>query len=193
MAPLPLVEWSDEQREALRGNLRRADKYLSGAPDAPPLPAILGLLARHPGIGAPWLAFSATLLDAGVLDPRDRELLVLRVGWRMRSRYEWAQHVAMGQAAGLTEDEIEAVPAGPASPIFDERDGALLHAVDELLDEHAVGDETWQRLREHFDDAELLEVLFVVGSYACLAMVLNSVGLAPDAGPDLPDLPDVPH
>ena len=189
MTRLGPLELDEKQRRSLRGKLPRADKYLTGAPDAPPLPGILRVLAHHPGIGAPWLAFSGTLLDDGLLDPRDRELLVLRVGYRMRSRYEWGQHVAIAAAAGLTETEIESVPSGPAAPTWNERDRALLQATDELLDQHIVGDETWKRLTVHFRDDELLELLFVVGSYACLAMVLNSVGLEPDGGPDLPDVP----
>jgi alkylhydroperoxidase family enzyme len=31
-----------------------------------------------------------------------------------------------------------------------------------------------------FDEQQLLELLFVVGSYLCLALVLNSAGLEPD-------------
>ena len=49
LGPLPATEWSPEDRELLRGSLARADRYLSGDVDAPPMPPILGLFARHPG------------------------------------------------------------------------------------------------------------------------------------------------
>jgi 4-carboxymuconolactone decarboxylase len=179
LGPLPAAEWTQEDRELLSGNLARADRYLSGAPDAPPMPAILGLFARHPRVTAPWLAFSGTLLDAGTLDPRDRELLILRVGARTGSRYEWAQHVGIGQAVGLTREEITAVPDGPQSRLWTDRQRGLLLAADQLLDDHVIDDATWERLASWLDERQLLELTFVVGSYACLAMVLNSAGLEP--------------
>ena len=179
VAPLPAAQWTQEERDLLSGNLARADRYLSGEPDAPPMPAILGLFARHPRVTGPWLAFSGTLLDAGTLEPRDRELLILRVAARARSHYEWAQHVRIAAAAGLTSRQITAVPDGPGAPGWTDRQRDLLNAADQLLDDHVIDDATWARLAAFLDERQLLELTFVVGSYACLAMVLNSVGLEP--------------
>ncbi|MFV2175248.1 carboxymuconolactone decarboxylase family protein [Actinomadura sp. LOL_016] len=184
IAPLPLDEWAEEDRELLRGNLGRADRYLTGATDAPPVPSILGLFARHPGVGASWLAFSGTLLDEGTLDPRDRELLILRVGLRTGCRYQWAQHVGMARTAGLTPEQLAAVAEGAEGGIWTDRDRDILRATDQLVDGHAIDDATWTRLAARFDDRQLIELLFVVGGYVCLAMVLNGVGLEPTAGPD---------
>ncbi|MFB4297578.1 carboxymuconolactone decarboxylase family protein [Actinomadura sp. NTSP31] len=184
-----MAEWAEEERELLRGNMARADRYLTGDADAPPLPSILGLFARHPRLGASWLAFSGMLLDDGTLDPRDRELLILRVGWRTRCRYQWAQHVGMAQAAGLAPEQVAAVPEGAAAEIWTERDRDILRAVDQLVDGHTVDDATWERLAGHFDERRLLELLFAVGGYTCLAIVLNSVGLEPAGGPDPETVP----
>jgi len=41
-------------------------------------------------------------------------------------------------------------------------------------------------LAAHFDKRQLLEICFVVGSYACLAMVLNSAGLIPTVSDSSP-------
>ena len=38
----------------------------------------------------------------------------------------------------------------------------------------------WNCLASRLDEHQLLELLFVVGNYVCLAMVLNSVGLQSD-------------
>lgn len=183
VAPLPLEEWDEQERAMLRGNLARADRYLTGDADAPPVPAILGLFARHPRVAAPWLAFSGALLDQGTLAPRDRELLILRVGQLTHCRYQWAQHTGMAQAAGLTPQQVAAVSEGSRAEVWTERDRVILHAADQLVDGHVVDDDAWGRLAAYFDERQLLEVLFVVGSYVCLAMVLNSVGLEPGGGP----------
>lgn len=186
LAPLTAARLAPEGRELLRGRLAVADRYLSGGPDAPPMPGILGLLGHHPRLAANWLAWNAGLLEAPVLDPRDRELLVLRVGWRTRCRYEWAQHVRMAHDAGLTSEQVAAVASDDdaAAEVWSERDRHLLAAADRMVADHRVDDATWRGLAAQFDEAQLLEVLFVVGSYLCLALVLNSAGLEPDAGID---------
>jgi 4-carboxymuconolactone decarboxylase len=184
LQPLTAAGWAAGSRDLMRGRLAAADRYLSGEADAPPMPAILGLLAHHPRLGANWLAFSGGLLDDPVLDPRDRELLVLRVAWRTQSRYEWAQHIRLGGAAGLTSDEIAAIATSDLSGRWSDRDRHLLAAADQMIDVHRVDDTTWQSLTGHFDEQQLLELLFVVGTYLCLALVLNSAGLEPDAGTD---------
>ena len=186
LAPLTSEDLSDDGRELLRGHLAVADRYLTGAPDAPPMPGILGLLGHHPRLAANWLALSGGILDDPVLDPRDRELLILRVGWRTRCRYEWAQHVQMGGRVGLSEDEIMAIAEDSLLALWSDRDRDLLNAVDQMIDDRRIEDGTWNRLADHFDERELLEMLFVVGTYLCLALVLNSVGLEPDSVPDDP-------
>jgi AhpD family alkylhydroperoxidase len=183
LTPRAADDWAADERDLLRGRLTAADRYLTGEPDAPPLPGILGLLGHHPRLAANWLAFSGELLDEPVLDPRDRELLILRVGWRTQCRYEWAQHVRMARDAGVTAAEIDAV-VGPLDAGWSGRDRDLLAAADQMIDQHRIDDATWRRLATRFDEAELLELLFIVGSYLCLALVLNSVGLEPDPGSD---------
>lgn len=184
LTPLPAEQWTEAERELLSGQLGRADRFLSGAPDAPPLPPILGLLALHPRLGGPWLAFSSALLEAGTLTPAHRELLILRVGWRLGSRYLTSQHTTMAMDAGIPGEQLPAIAGGPRMECWSDRERALLQAVDDVLDQHAVRDATWQELAGHYSEQELLELLFVVGSYTCLAMVLNSVGLEPAATPN---------
>jgi AhpD family alkylhydroperoxidase len=168
----------------LRGRLAVADRYLTGRPDAPPMPGILGLLGHHPRLAANWLAFSGDLVEDPVLEPRDRELLILRVGWRTQCRYEWAQHVRMAAAAGLTTEEVAAAAGELAASALSDSQRDLLDAADQMVATHRIDEPLWKRLAERFDEEHLVELLFVVGSYLCLALVLNSVGLEPDPGTD---------
>ena len=171
------TEWEEQHRALLRGNLARADRYLSGEPDAPPIPPILGLFARHPHVGGAWLAFSGALTENGSLPERDRELLILRVGYRTNSRYLWSQHRTMGQSAGLGQEELQALRDKRDAFHWSDRDQHLIEAADQLIDGYTVSDATWVALAASFSEQQLLEVLFLVGSYVCLSMVLNSVEL----------------
>src|SRR3954463_2049506 len=79
-----------------------------------PATNIFDTLVRHPGLFRKWLPFGGKLL-AGKLPARDRELLILRTAWHCRAAYEWGQHVAIATSAGVTDDEIARLPAGPGA------------------------------------------------------------------------------
>jgi alkylhydroperoxidase family enzyme len=178
LEPVPFAEWDEETRTTLLQFLRRPEIYLSGAPDAPPMPVVLEMFAHHLPLSASWLPFTDMLAgEDAKLSPRHRELLILRVAWRTRSGYEWAQHSRMGADAGVTTAQIDAMTEGPAAPVWTPLERTLLTAVDEMIDDHVVGDTTWAALASEFDPAALFELLFLVGGYLCLAGVLNSIGL----------------
>jgi alkylhydroperoxidase family enzyme len=137
-----------------------------------------------------FLAFSDMLAGKqSRLDPKLRELLILRVAWRTGSGYEWNQHSRMGGDEGLTDAQLRAVRKGHDVEVWTPLERALLTAVDEMIDRFAVSDETWNQLSMAFDAGQLLELLFVVGGYLCLATVLNSAGLRGNLPADKVDEP----
>jgi 4-carboxymuconolactone decarboxylase len=196
VAPLPTDEWGDDAVAALRAAFGAdgAERLLSKAPDAPRMPNVLTTMMRHPALAGPFLGYNNVLLRMPSLEPRLRELMVLRVAWRTRATYEWVQHVRMAPRCGITADDVTAISQGAAAGVWSALEADLLAATDQLLERYRVDDDTWARLAQHLDDRQLLEVLFVVGTYTCLAMAFNSLGLALDpdldgvAAPPLPGL-----
>jgi 4-carboxymuconolactone decarboxylase len=188
--PLPFAEWSEEARKVLPRYLRRPELYESEGGDRP-MPASLGHYAHHIRLGEGWLNFSDVLAKDPLLDPRHREILILRVAWRTRSGYEWFQHVRIAQQYGLTPEHVQAAMEGPDAALWTPVERALVAATDEMIDRSVVSDRTWGQLRPHFDDKQLIELLYVVGAYLCLALVFNSVGLPPDPTPEV-DVPLIP-
>ena len=142
---------------------------------------IFATLVRHPGLFRRWMPFGGKLLS-GRLPARDRELLVLRTGWRCRSEYEWAQHVVVGRASGLSDDEIARVTAGPDADGWDDHERVLLRAADELHDDACVSDATWADLAARYDERQLIEVPMVVGHYHLVSFTLNSLGVPLEDG-----------
>jgi 4-carboxymuconolactone decarboxylase len=199
LAPLPVDRWDDDARAALQAGFGKeaTDRFLSPGPDAMPVPNALTTLMHHPGLAGPFLAFNRVLLFTPSLPPRLRELMVLRVASRTRSIYEWVQHVRLAQGCGVTEAEIDAIARGADSEAtWTPLEADLLAGTDELIDRFRIDDRTWARLAEHLDERQLVEVVFVVGTYTCLAMAFNSFGLELDpelrthAAPPLPESED---
>jgi alkylhydroperoxidase family enzyme len=186
LAPKRAAELDDEARAVLRGYLKgAAERFLSEGPDAARMPNVLATLIHHPKLVGPWLAFNGVLLGSPSIEPRHRELMILRVAWHARSRYEWLQHVRLAKQLGITDQEIAAI-AGLGSATWTPLEGDLLAATDQLLECYAIEDATWARLAAQLDERQRVEIVFVVGSYACLAMAFNSFGLELD-----PELLDV--
>ncbi len=183
LAPIPVEEWGDDERAAIElGFPRVAPRILSTGPDALPASNAVGTLMHHPALAGPFLAHSAVLLEKPALGHRNRELITLRVAARTGSDYEWAQHVRMATAVGITAEEIDAVRSG-SDASWKPLEADLLAATDQLIDSYCVDDDTWGRLAQELDARQLVEVVFVVGTYTCLAMAFNSFGIQLD--PDL--------
>ena len=82
---------------------------------------------------------------------------------------------------------------GADADVWSPLEAELLAATDQLLDHYRIDDDTWARSAEHLDERQLVEVVFVVGTYTCLAMVFNSVGLELDADLDASSIPPLPE
>lgn len=195
LVPLPRERWGDDVISALRLAYPEAvvQRFLSTEPDAKPVPSALTTLVHHPALAGPWLAYNNVLLANPALGHRMRELVVLRVAWRTQSRYEWAQHVMLAPRFDITDDDIDAIARDEPAEAWTPVERALVAATDQLIADHRVDDETWAQLAEHLDEKQLVEVVFVAGTYACLAMAFNSFGVQLEAGVDAPELPALPE
>jgi alkylhydroperoxidase family enzyme len=145
---------------------------------------IFRTLAHHPKLLKRWTVFGNHVLFKSTLPPRERELIILRIGWLCRSEYEFGQHTRIGRQAGLTEEEICRIAIGPDAKGWSESDADLLRATDELHHDSRVSDATWKRLAARWNTQQMLDILFAVGQYTLVSMVLNSAGVQLDPGVD---------
>ena len=131
------------------------------------------VMARHPDLMSAWTPLRQHIATGGSLEPRYRELVILRVAHRSGVAYEWHHHVARAGTAGLSDDEIEAVRLD-AHEGWRTIEANLLAAVDQLLDDSSLGDQTRLALEASVGVEGVLDVIVTVGMYVTLAMLINT-------------------
>ena len=134
--------------------------------------------------------FSRQLLFKGSVSPRQREIVILRMGWNCQSVYEFGQHTLFGLDAGLTNDEIYWVTRPVDQHEWSAEDGALIQMVDDLHVDDCVSDATWEDLVTHFSASDILEFMAAALQYRLVSGLLNSCGVERDDG--VPGWPEPP-
>jgi 4-carboxymuconolactone decarboxylase len=169
ISPLPESEWTAEMRELIP----------KGPTGGGPL-NIFTTLIRHPGLFKRWMVFGNHVLGKSTLPVRERELVILRTGWRCKSVYEFRQHTRIGLQCGLTKDEIRRLTLGVDA--WSGPDALLVQASDQLHDDQFIADVTWQALREHWSEQQLMDLVFTIGQYTLVSMALNTFGVQLEDG-----------
>ncbi len=176
IAPLAPADWPPAMADAIAAIRPAAPRH--------PFPArgegrpkglnVLGTLAHHPALTAAFHTFNGHILFGTTLTARQRELLVLRVAAVRGSAYEWAQHLVLAADAGITDEEVERIAAGPGAGGWSPLEAAMVAAVDDLVVDGAIADDRWAVLAAELDAPQLLDLVFTVGAYDALAMALAS-------------------
>jgi 4-carboxymuconolactone decarboxylase len=137
------------------------------------------VMMHHPDLTRRWTVFAGHVLQKQTLGVRDRELLILRIGWLNQAEYEWAQHVEIAKRAGFTDAEIGNIKVGPRGG-WNAHEAALLQAADDLYNNSVVSDETWAVLAKHYSTQQMMDAVFTVGQYNLVSWALNSFGVPLD-------------
>jgi alkylhydroperoxidase family enzyme len=180
--PLPPDEWPPEMGEviaAIRPSNPR-HPFPRRDPGRPKGLNVLGMLAQHPALAVAYNTFTGHILFGTTLSPRQREMLILRVASVRQAIYEWKQHVVLASEAGLTTDEVTRIQLGADAIGWSSLDGALISAVDELVRDARVTDQTWEVLAAHLDVQQLMDLVFTVGAYDALAMAFRTFAIPLD-------------
>jgi len=144
--------------------------------------AIARTFARYPKLNEPRAAAFAYVSQRSNLDPRYRELLILRTGWNCQSEYEWSQHVGtVGRARERGLEPLK-IAEGPTASGWEPFDAALLNAADELYRDSLVSDRTWSAVAARFDTKTLFNALITTTNYRMVSTALNALGVQIDPG-----------
>ncbi len=133
-------------------------------------------LGNHPALVAAWTEFSKVLRHDTRTPRALRELVILRGAQLAKSEYEWAQHLRMARNAGVSEEQIAALPSFRSSKAFTDREKAAL-ALAEAVTLGRVSDAVYAEARKHFDEQDYVELSLVAAFYAMVARMLDAMGI----------------
>jgi AhpD family alkylhydroperoxidase len=138
----------------------------------PPL-NVFRMVAGSPRALRPFMQLGAAVLS-GPLDPRRREIAVLRVAHATRAVYEWAQHVQLARNAGVTEQEIEAIGREEPVSSLDEECNLICRVADEISRDVRLSDEGLGLIQDRYGPREAAELILLVGYYNMVSRFLES-------------------
>lgn len=163
-------------KEALaRARANQIDERLT------PLHAFRTMLNNPTATGA-FAAMLTTLMFRNTVGARERELIILRTGWRTRSEYEFCQHVRVSRDLEMTEEEILGVRDPDSCKAYSDVDRALIRMADEMHERAEVSPATWAVLKRAYSDSDLVEFLLIAGFWRMAAGYLKSAKVPLDAG-----------
>ncbi len=138
------------------------------------------ILMNNPRLARAWGRFGAHIMgDKLTIAPREREMVILRIGWLNQAPYEFEQHERIAKGLGFTADEIDRITKGPQAG-WNEHDTALLQAVDDLFENSVISDETWAKLASRYSTEQMMDLVFTIGQYNLVSWALNSMGVPLD-------------
>ena len=110
-----------------------------------------------------------------------RELALTRTGFAAGSRFVFSQHCKAARRAGLSDEQVDAIPVWTLADAFTPLQRAVLAYTDELvLADGRVQDATFDALREALGEVAVLELTYAVASYRLHAVMCRALRLEYD-------------
>ena len=173
-----------ERIEMLSLNEARAAAKQAGIPERLATLSVFRILLRHPKLAVALNGMLTALLADTRLEPRLRELVIMRIGWRTGSVYEWTQHWGVARLIGMPEQEILGVRDWRAHGDYAPVERAVLAATDETLESGSISDKTWAECQTHLGTEELLELVAAIGNWRLFSSLLRSLEVPLEEGRD---------
>ena len=178
--PLTWAQMNEQQKTMMR-------HVLDGPRTAPNGP--FNVMLRAPLMGDFAQELGAQVRFNSSLPAQLREMAILMAARHWTSHYEWNAHKAAALMAGLRPDIVAAIAAGERPNSMQPNEAALHRFCSELLETKRVGDDTFAAMKAAFGEQGMAEVIFTLGYYSMVSMLLNvdehplPVGVQPELKP----------
>lgn len=126
-----------------------------------------------------------SLLRTFSLTPVQRELALTRTGYARGSQFVFSQHCKGARSAGISEEQIQAIPSWSSSDLFSPEERAILAYADALvLEGGRVSDGLFERLRSFLSEQAIFELTYAICTYDLHATISRALRLEYDDVPE---------
>jgi 4-carboxymuconolactone decarboxylase len=174
MARIPLIDENDPALAALIAELKgaRGGRLIN----------LYRVLLNSPTIAEAWQAFNSVIRFKSKLDDQARELAIMRVSQLNGADYQFQIHATKyAPEAGITAQQIAALGGSGHSSLFQPAHRALLAYADAMTTDIEVSDAVFDRLRRHYNDAQIVELTVLIGAYNMHTRVGRALRIDPEA------------
>ena len=108
------------------------------------------------------------------IDPRLREIAILRTAKDCHSVYEWTQHVPAAKHVGVSDEQIATIESWQSSKCFSELERLVLQFTDEVNANVKASRSTLEAIKLHLSAGEIIELLIIIGHWRQTASILET-------------------
>lgn len=141
-----------------------------------PTANIFRALAHAPRILDQFLSYANAIRESSI-SPKLRELAILTVGHCTGSQYEVAHHQSHGLKAGISAEQLKAIPDFETSPLFDEEERAVMAVAKESTLKVDVSDKTWKRMVPFLNDQQRVELALNIAWYNSGVRIMGALAI----------------
>ena len=135
---------------------------------------VVKMFAGTADLAPPIAGLVDAIFKAEGIDPKAREMIILRVAKNLNCPYEWQANTTLARNVGLSQQEIDAVSAdGPVDGVAPEY-VLLCAAADELATEHTLSDETLASMLDRYDETTCRKLVLMMSWFHMLSLFLNA-------------------
>ena len=147
------------------------------------VPNIFAAMAHRPDVLNAFLPLYKAIVNQGTVEAKYKELAYLRTAMVNGCEYCTRAHIASSKGAGVTAEQVAALPFYQRSPLFDEKEKATILYADRVTRGPAtIRDAQLEELRKFYDEGQIVELTLVI----CVANFTNRFNdallLVPDLG-----------
>jgi alkylhydroperoxidase family enzyme len=117
---------------------------------------------------------STALFSQTTLNPKLREITILRTAKDCHSVYEWTQHVPAARHVGVSEGQIAAIENWQSAKCFSELERLVLQFTDEVNANVKASRAALDGLKKHLSPGEIIELLIIIGHWRQTASILET-------------------
>ena len=174
--PLPRIppltpETSTEEADAM------FERWRSGPFKGSDQNPVLWTFAHHPQLADLFSALNIHLLSTTTLPLRERQIAIMRTAWLCEARYMWSSHLRTSLRRGLEPELFKPLQMGAADSYFTEFERTVILATEDLVRDRLISAANWAGLAARWDNKQLLDFMFTVGTYVLIAGVMRSTGV----------------